>query len=1034
PSCRFSSGDLSSEVDDVDPNSLPPAALPIQDQPTKPNATGGPPSMPPPPAPGQAAAQPTGAAPELSLSFGAGKAPAAAAPAPPRGVSAPTSPAKSRESLLQRVQSLTGAARDQGASILGAAVQSATQRAPTFNKDRYFTLLVLDDQNTDWSKYFRGRRLHGDFDIRVEQAEFRDITVVSSADTGPVVTMAAYRSGTRVARSFRPDFVLIRQPPRDGSSDYRSTILGLKYGGVPSINSLHSIYQFQDKPWVFSHLLQLQRRLGRDGFPLIEQTFFPNPRDLFQFTKFPSVLKAGHCHGGVATARLENQSALQDAAGLVSGAGNDSHCYCTIEPYIDAKFSVHIQKIGNNYKAFMRKSITGNWKTNQGSAMLEQITLTEKYKTWVDEISELFGGMEVCGLSVVVGKDSREYIISACDSTFALIGDSQEEDRRQIADLVTGRMQNVCRPNMAQTGPGKLPSRSSVSSRAESPTDDLAPTPPLPAGPRPAPMGGPPPIPERTSPAVGSIGRLSSRSSISELPEEPSSSVHSTVGGGVRRDSQTSQASSISSVSRTGQRPPQTQSSVVEDAEDTMKNLRKTFAGIFGDISGLGSVPSSAGPATGSATSSAASGGFSGSFLGKQFSFASGGRSNGTATEVTSTLPSRPLEESALPSTAASSAALPTASVFDSANTNTDNTMTTTGSYKPVTNFEPQERVNPFDKESHKSVRATSMGAVSNASSSTSSSMSSSSISSRINRNGNNSVTVKSPPPPAGPPPPPPTNANVTPKPNTLSNTNTSTNNSSATAIAYRSSFSSSLSKDKTSYGNYDSNSSIETITRMDTNTTNTAATATGAGEASGITAITTGACGGAAIASSASTNDWRSAIGMRSASVYSAPAAVTTAALPGDTSGYDSNSLASQAGYNNTSDLPSYTRPTYSRSESNASKQSDLEIIFGENKTSTSITTSSSGNAKYTRAQSDADMIFGGPPSNYKSDRFGAAKSMSMSSSGVGASSNSYKIYDGIQNAAFSDYGDTESTASINSGSKRWNSKPDEDDELDLK
>lgn len=49
--------------------------------------------------------------------------------------------------------------------------------------------------------------------------------------------------------------------------------------------------------------------------------------------------------------------------------------------------------------------------------------------------------MEVCGLSVVVAKDGREYIISACDSTFALIGDTQEEDRRQIADLVSGRMQ-----------------------------------------------------------------------------------------------------------------------------------------------------------------------------------------------------------------------------------------------------------------------------------------------------------------------------------------------------------------------------------------------------------------------------------------------------------------------------------------------------------------------------------------------------------------------------------------------------------------
>lgn len=50
-------------------------------------------------------------------------------------------------------------------------MSSATR--PTFNKDKCFTLLVLDDQNTDWTKYFRGKRLHGDYDIRVEQAEFK---------------------------------------------------------------------------------------------------------------------------------------------------------------------------------------------------------------------------------------------------------------------------------------------------------------------------------------------------------------------------------------------------------------------------------------------------------------------------------------------------------------------------------------------------------------------------------------------------------------------------------------------------------------------------------------------------------------------------------------------------------------------------------------------------------------------------------------------------------------------------------------------
>lgn len=37
-----------------------------------------------------------------------------------------------------------------------------------------------------------------------------------------------------------------------------------------------------------------------------------------------------------------------------------------------------------------RKSMTGNWKTNQGSAMLEQLPITEKYKAWIDEVSERF--------------------------------------------------------------------------------------------------------------------------------------------------------------------------------------------------------------------------------------------------------------------------------------------------------------------------------------------------------------------------------------------------------------------------------------------------------------------------------------------------------------------------------------------------------------------------------------------------------------------------------------------------------------------
>lgn len=57
------------------------------------------------------------------------------------------------------------------------------------------------------------------------------------------------------------------------------------------------------------------------------------------------------------------------------------------------------------------------------------------------QVCELFGGMEICGLLVAAGKDGKEYILKASDSTFPLIGDSQEDDRRLISDLVVGRMQ-----------------------------------------------------------------------------------------------------------------------------------------------------------------------------------------------------------------------------------------------------------------------------------------------------------------------------------------------------------------------------------------------------------------------------------------------------------------------------------------------------------------------------------------------------------------------------------------------------------------
>ncbi|KAJ6658872.1 hypothetical protein lerEdw1_019508 [Lerista edwardsae] len=83
-------------------------------------------------------------------------------------------------------------------------------------------------------------------------------------------------------RSFKPDFVLVRQHAYSMAlgEDFRSLVIGLQYGGVHSVNSLFSIYNFCSKPWVFSQLIKIFNSLGPEKFPLVEQTFFPSHKQM----------------------------------------------------------------------------------------------------------------------------------------------------------------------------------------------------------------------------------------------------------------------------------------------------------------------------------------------------------------------------------------------------------------------------------------------------------------------------------------------------------------------------------------------------------------------------------------------------------------------------------------------------------------------------------------------------------------------------------------------------------------------------------
>lgn len=307
-------------------------------------------------------------------------------------------------------------------------------------------LLVIQADDYDWHAIMAPCQLADGRAVVVEQVGWNEITVCGySHSKEPLVVNICRRNpskGQRKNGTFMPDFVLVRNEVYTPEEDFRPQLFGLMYGGLPSVNSLSSIYSFCERPLIHGELLKIHRRLG-EGFPLIEQNYFANHKGFMYCLGFPAVVKVGHAHAGAGKMKIANHRDMEDFRSVVQM----TQTYCTAEPYHEGAFDLRIQKIGKHYRAYKRMSLSGTWKTNTQSSHLEEVEVTPEYKRWADEASAIFGGLEILTVDAIHAvKDDKDYILEVNGTSSGLCPENAEQDNEHIRDLVVEKLNELFAP------------------------------------------------------------------------------------------------------------------------------------------------------------------------------------------------------------------------------------------------------------------------------------------------------------------------------------------------------------------------------------------------------------------------------------------------------------------------------------------------------------------------------------------------------------------------------------------------------------
>jgi len=187
-----------------------------------------------------------------------------------------------------------------------------------YQKDKY-----------DWNKVFSGATLRDGTKILVVQVGWDDFHV--NAEPHKCIVHINPKAGPP---TIEPDFVLVRNEVRTVSKDFRNLLYGLMFSGVQSVNSLSSIYSFCERPIIQAELNRLSRQLGREVFPVVDQSYFSGFSSMMYGNAFPAVCKVGHAHAGIGKMKIANHRDMEDFRSVLAMTGGQ---YCTAEPFIVGK-------------------------------------------------------------------------------------------------------------------------------------------------------------------------------------------------------------------------------------------------------------------------------------------------------------------------------------------------------------------------------------------------------------------------------------------------------------------------------------------------------------------------------------------------------------------------------------------------------------------------------------------------------------------------------------------------------------------------